>query len=91
MGGCEPVEEHPENQRGLWYFFGLAPCLHVCTKGSWGCFKQLVILTVHLVLDPLVQSPFSREVLGVIIGLLPNSAKERGKLGRELLEQRSYV
>lgn len=65
--------------------------LHVCTKGSLDCFKQLVILTLSLILDPLVQSPFPRRVLGVVIGLLPNSAKQRGKLGGELLEQISCI
>lgn len=34
-----------------------------------------VVFTVHLVLDRVVQSPFSEEVPAVIIGLLPNSAQ----------------
>lgn len=37
-----------------------------------------VILIVHLVLDPVVQSLFSGEVPGVSVGLLLNSAKSEG-------------
>lgn len=42
-----------------------------------------------LVLDPLY-SQFAGEILGVIIRLLFNPVKQRGRLGKELLEQRNY-
>lgn len=60
--------------------------LHVCTKGSSSYSKQLFILCWILWC-----SCFAGEILGVIIGLLFNPAKQRGRLGRELLEQRNYV